>query len=288
MTLQVLRRCLDGAVRCGWLKENPGRQVDTLREDRTDPNPFSLDEVTTFLTSGLRADWQRRYFEVAFFTGLRPSEQIGLRWADVDRARDLIGIRRAVSRFGEGTTKTKGSAREVPMLPRVKLALQQQRGETEPHSAWVFPNERGGRLHIANLRERVWKPALRRAGLRYRTMYQTRHTFATLALSSGEALDWVARVLGHTTTAMVIRHYHKYVQTSPVATEPLWRRSLTHPSTPLCSDPADTQRRRARRRSLQASPTGVFTWRTPNGADGAIVRIRETPWVDAARWLQIW
>ena len=42
-------------------------------------------------------------------------------------------------------------------------------------------------------------------------MYQTRHTFATLALSSGEALDWVARVLGHTTTAMVIRHYHKYV-----------------------------------------------------------------------------
>jgi integrase len=211
MTLQVLRRCLDGAVRRGWLKENPGRQVDTLREDRTDPNPFSLDEVTTFLTSGLRADWQRRYFEVAFFTGLRPSEQIGLRWADVDRARDLIGIRRAVSRFGEGTTKTKGSAREVPMLPRVKLALQQQRGETEPHSAWVFPNERGGRLHIANLRERVWKPALRRAGLRYRTMYQTRHTFATLALSSGEALDWVARVLGHTTTAMVIRHYHKYV-----------------------------------------------------------------------------
>ena len=42
-------------------------------------------------------------------------------------------------------------------------------------------------------------------------MYQTRHTFATLALSSGEALDWVAKMLGHRTTQMVIRHYHKYV-----------------------------------------------------------------------------
>ena len=42
-------------------------------------------------------------------------------------------------------------------------------------------------------------------------MYQTRHTFATLALSSGEALDWVSKMLGHRTTQMVIRHYHKYV-----------------------------------------------------------------------------
>jgi integrase len=211
MTLQVLRLCLDGAVRRGWLKTNPGRDVDTLREERTDPDPFSLDEVTKFLTSGLQTDWQRRYFEVAFFTGLRPSEQIGLRWSDIDWARGQIGVRRAVSRFGESTTKTKGSARDVPILPRVKLALQQQRAESEPSRSWVFPNERGGRLHIANLRERVWKPGLERACLRYRTMYQTRHTFATLALSSGEALDWVARVLGHTTTAMVIRHYHKYV-----------------------------------------------------------------------------
>ncbi len=211
MTLQVLRLCLDGAVRRGWLKKNPGRELETLREERTDPDPFSLDEVTGFLTAGLRADWQRRYFEVAFFTGLRPSEQIGLRWGDIDWARGLICVRRAVSRFGEGTTKTKGSAREVPILPRVKRVLQQQRAESELRSPWVFPNDRGGRLYIANLRERVWRPGIRRAGLRYRAMYQTRHTFATLALSSGEALDWVARVLGHTTTAMVIRHYHKYV-----------------------------------------------------------------------------
>jgi integrase len=42
-------------------------------------------------------------------------------------------------------------------------------------------------------------------------MDQTRHTFATLALSSVEALDWVSTMLGHRTTQMVIRHYHKYV-----------------------------------------------------------------------------
>ena len=97
------------------------------------------------------------------------------------------------------------------MLPRVRRALKAQQAASEGRSAWVFPNERGGALNITNLRERVWKPAIQRAGLRERTMYQTRHTFATLALSSGEALDWVSKMLGHRTTQMVIRHYHKYV-----------------------------------------------------------------------------
>jgi integrase len=57
----------------------------------------------------------------------------------------------------------------------------------------------------------VWRPALRRGGLRYRALYQTRHTFATLALGSGEDIGWVAKMLGHTSTEMVIRRYHRFV-----------------------------------------------------------------------------
>jgi len=75
----------------------------------------------------------------------------------------------------------------------------------------VFPSQTGGPLDITNLRERVWKPALRRAKLPYRTMYQTRHTFATLARQSGEQISWVSKQLGHTTDEMVIRHYTKFI-----------------------------------------------------------------------------
>ena len=57
---------------------------------------------------------------------------------------------------------------------------------------------------MTNLRERVWKPAVRRAGLRYRTMYQTRHTCATLMLAAGEDIGWAAEQLGHTSVEMVI------------------------------------------------------------------------------------
>jgi integrase len=211
LVLQVVRLCLDGVVRRGWSKENPARTLANLREERREPDPFSLNEVTQFLKNGLRTDWERRYFEVAFFTGLRPSEQIGLQWDDVDWSRNLVCVRRGVTRFGPGETKTEGSVREIHMLARVRRALKAQQAASEGRGAWVFPNERGGALNITNLRERVWKPAIKRSGLRERTMYQTRHTFATLALSSGEALDWVSKMLGHRTTQMVIRHYHKYV-----------------------------------------------------------------------------
>ena len=62
-----------------------------------------------------------------------------------------------------------------------------------------------------NITQRVWHPLLRHLGLRERRPYQTRHTAATLWLASGEAPEWIARQMGHTTTEMLFRVYSRYV-----------------------------------------------------------------------------
>jgi integrase len=41
--------------------------------------------------------------------------------------------------------------------------------------------------------------------------YQIRHTTATLWLASGEAPEWIARQLGHSSTEMLFRVYSRYV-----------------------------------------------------------------------------
>jgi len=66
-------------------------------------------------------------------------------------------------------------------------------------------------MNLRNLRRRVGGPALAKAGLKRRDLYNARHTFATHALASGEDPGWVAKMLGHTTLTMLMTRYYRYV-----------------------------------------------------------------------------
>ena len=69
----------------------------------------------------------------------------------------------------------------------------------------------GNPMHMNNVNDRVWYPLLRNLNMKRRRPYQTRHTAATLWLASGEAPEWIARQMGHTTTEMLFRIYSRYV-----------------------------------------------------------------------------
>jgi hypothetical protein len=73
-------------------------------------------------------------------------------------------------------------------------------------------NERGGALDETNLRERNWRRLLRRAELRYRSLYHCRHTYATLELENGENPLFVARQLGHRTPETTFRRYARFMK----------------------------------------------------------------------------
>ena len=148
------------------------------------------------------------------FTGLRTSELIGLKWSDLDwtSGPPLAQIKHSFTKHdGEHLTKTRGSARPVDLRPQVVRALKEQQAASRLKSEWVFCNAFGGPLDRDNLMNCVWYPALTRAGIRARKPYQTRHTFATLALSAGEAIGWVAKQMGHASTKMVIEHYYRFI-----------------------------------------------------------------------------
>jgi integrase len=111
----------------------------------------------------------------------------------------------------EGLPKTDGSVRDIDLLDPVQEALRRHRAETWLRGDYVFLNQEGRPIDITTLRRRIWYPALRRAGLRRRTMYQTRHTYATLMLGTGENPEWIAKQLRHTPTRMLFQRYAKFV-----------------------------------------------------------------------------
>ena len=187
----------------------PFQNIKQLKVRRTDVDPFSLEEVKRILDT-VRSDF-RAYFTVRFFTGMRTGEVDGLKWKYVDFERRLILVRETVVAGEEEYTKTDGSQRDIQMSQMVFDALQTQFKATGKLSPWVFCNRARKPLEHRNVTNRVWYPLLRHLGLKARRPYQCRHTAATLWLAAGEAPEWIARQLGHTTTEMLFRVYSRYV-----------------------------------------------------------------------------
>jgi integrase len=148
---------------------------------------------------------------------------LALKGGDVDAARGILRIRAGRYRGKEGPPKTASSVRDIDLLPAAVEALKAQkaqqaaerlkRGRGAPGAGqdYVFTGPEGGWLNVNALRDRCWYPTLTKAGLSRRTMYQTRHTFASNALAAGESPSWVAAMLGHASPEMLFRVYARYI-----------------------------------------------------------------------------
>ncbi|MBE7939666.1 DUF3596 domain-containing protein [Ramlibacter aquaticus] len=185
------------------------RNIKPLKNKRSDVQPFSLAEVQLILARA-REDY-RAYFTVRFFTGMRTGEVHGLKWKYIDFERRLILVRESIVLGEEDELKTEDSQRDIQMTQVVYEALRLQAKSTRKISDYVFCNQAGNPLDNKNFNNRVWRPLLRHLGLAHRRPYQMRHTTATLWLASGEAPEWIARQLGHTTTEMLFRTYSRFV-----------------------------------------------------------------------------
>lgn len=185
------------------------RNIKPLKMKRSDVQPFTLEEVELILNTA-RADY-RNYFNVRFFTGMRTGEAHGLKWKYVDFERRLILVRESIVLNEEDELKTDGSVRDIHMSQVVYDALKAQHQGARGISGYVFCNQAGQPINNQNFLNRVWNPLLRHLGLEHRRAYQMRHTAATLWLASGEAPEWIARQLGHTSTEMLFRVYSRYV-----------------------------------------------------------------------------
>ena len=170
--------------------------------------PFSFREWKILMEFML--PWYRPYFQFAVQTGLRPSEQVALKWQAVDP--DFIHIELSRVRNREkADLKTEDSRRSLAIRPAMAETLEiQKKLAGSRNSPYVFVNT-GGRPILQDKLREIWGRVMKKIDLKYRRMYETRHTFASWALAAGESPEWVARTLGHVDTSMVYRTYGRYI-----------------------------------------------------------------------------
>ncbi|MBA4369631.1 MAG: site-specific integrase [Desulfobacterium sp.] len=194
----------------GIMDRNPMDRIRNLKTDKPDIFPLSMEQVTLFLDK-VNARY-RVFFVVAFFTGMRFGEMAALKWKNVDFKLGVIKVRETRVKDIEGRPKTKKSVRDVNMMPPVSEVLIDAKSKATGKSDYVFLNQYGKPLKPMPVNFHIWKPALKEAGLEPRSLYQTRHTFATLMLDAGEHPGWVQKMMGHETMQMIYERYYSYIK----------------------------------------------------------------------------
>jgi integrase len=223
----ILRKALKQAVLDGLIPRNACDAVKPPKVERKEIKPLDREQAKTLLEAA-SGDRLEALYVLAVHTGMREGELLGLKWEDVDLERGLLRLRYALVREGGkvvlGDLKTPKSRRSIRLtavatnalrghLER-QLAEMERMGSLYQPGGLVFATEHGTLINPSNLRNRSFKPLLRRAfgeGSPDICFHDLRHTCATLLLIQGTHPKLVQELLGHATIAMTLDTYSHFL-----------------------------------------------------------------------------
>lgn len=212
--------------------KNPFDHIKNLIVVHDEPDPFTRDEIVRIIAAPTRRVQEINMIEFAFWSGLSVSEFIALAWEDIDLEKGVVRVNRAKVNGKWKVPKTKARRREVELLLEARNALNRQLEHTymlndieisvmqednktikKERITPVFLNSNTGQPHSSDMpvRDRFFKAHLKKAKVRYRGPNHCRHTFASQMLTINMPKEWIVKQLGHTSTAMLDKHYGKWM-----------------------------------------------------------------------------
>ncbi len=199
------------AMRWEFFDRNPITLVrQSAKRERT-PDVLTAEEIGKLL-SELREPWRTAVY-VAVTTGLRVSELLALKWADVNFCAGEIKLARGIVRQYIGEMKTEASRKPVPMDAGLADVLTNWRG-TAPYNQdadYIFasPDKHGQQPYWPNAAmEDHIRPAALRAGISKRVGWHTfRHTFGTMVNSEGADVATTQALMRHANASITMDRY---------------------------------------------------------------------------------
>jgi site-specific recombinase XerD len=135
---------------------------------------------------------------IGYGAGLRRSEIVTLKWADILFEEHKIHVKQA-----------KGNKDRIVMLPYSIVSYLQNYRNLYPSDDWVFAGQYKGEALSLRTIQQVMRDAVTKAGLEKKASVHTlRHSFATHLLESGTDIRYIQRLLGHSSikTTMIYTH----------------------------------------------------------------------------------
>jgi integrase len=192
--LRYLRAAFNFGIRRGWCQENPVKRIE-MQSLSVRKELLTNAQVAALLRAAVETDLELLpYLLFCIFAGIRPKEVERLTWSNVNTEEKFVEV-------PEEKSKT-GIRRIVDMEP---LLLR-----------WLdYYVRSGGRIDgtvvpAPNLRKRL-RTIRVAAGFEHWPQDAPRRTYASNWLAANHDVNRLNNLMGHTSPAMLWRHYHRAV-----------------------------------------------------------------------------
>lgn len=153
------------------------------------PNVLSKEEIKLILNAHSNIK-HKTMLSLIYSCGLRRSELLNLKPADIDSKRGIVIIRQ-----GKGKKD-----RIAPLSLKILEMLRDYYTICRP-KIWLFEGQDLGEQYSEYSLQNVLKQALQKAGIKKQvTLHWLRHSYATHLLESGTDLRYIQELLGHTSS----------------------------------------------------------------------------------------
>jgi integrase len=212
--LGLLSACFDWAS--GMVSSNPCKPILDAFEvpPAQEPEPFSREEVRR-IVEAFRSDSDYAYYgdlvEWLFGVGCRFGEAAALQWRHLNRDCSEVWVGEAIGRDKQRKGTKNLKTRRFELSPRLQQMLLARRPALYQLEDLVFPSRRTGRsIGDQTFSGGGWVTILTKALIPYRKLYNTRHTFVSHALMSGQNPLEVCEITGHDKQTM-FDYYARFV-----------------------------------------------------------------------------
>ena len=184
--LARIKTALNQAVSENLLPVNPANRT-TIRKKETLPVHLSIKEIRKLAKSDCANDQVKQAFLFSCFSGLR--------YSDVDR----LSWDKVKGEYLEFTQKKTGEPENLPLSEEaLKILKRQKKAKPNPNLQREIPANTVFYLPSQPVVDKQLKKWGRIAGIvKSLSFHKARHSFATIALSSGIDIYTVSKLLGH-------------------------------------------------------------------------------------------
>lgn len=241
-TLAIIKTVLTGSFKKAvypyqFIKDNPMAYVEMPKYDLYDPNAeekmfLTLNEFESIKNNAVPSEPFYIPFMIAFHTGMRRSEILGLEWKHVDFINNTLKVEQIMiskkrSDYYIGTPKTQSSYRTIEigatLVNELKNHEERQSeskffyGDRYENSDYICTKE-NGTVCTPNVLKYETEKNRKRSGVDF-TFHMFRHTHASLLLEAGVSMKTIQERLGHSkisTTMDIYSHVTKKTRSEAV------------------------------------------------------------------------